>query len=377
MEAEVRPIRGREELEQCFDLWGTVFGEGRRFFQSRLDGDRAYDPSTTWVAVAAGDIVSAAQIFPFDARWGSGTVAVAGIGSVATRASHRGQGLALAVLNAQRAWLADQGVPLALLFARERAIPLYERAGYVRLPFGTTVAWSPDGAAARGGYRVRAAQPGDWPDIRAIYAAQLDHWPLGHVRSDAFWTDAVRWAQQAQPEGVWLVAEQAGRLAGYFFGEIPEGGRAEGESPGEAPIRLWEVVAHPEHPGAAEALVDDAHQRMGAPGDVRLSLPAGHILARGRAVAPGRHRGMWSLVNAAALMRAIGPVLMRRAEDAGMPALTLRTGPSDVRLAWAGGVRTLQGADLLQAVVMGIDGDQGLGALFPAATPFLWSLDQF
>lgn len=377
METQVRPIRGREELEQCFDLWGSVFGEGRRFFQSRLDGDRTYDPATTWVAVAVGEVVSAAQIFPFDARWGSTTLAVAGIGSVATRVSHRGRGLARAVLNAQRAWMAEQGFPLALLFARERAIPLYERAGYVRLPFGTTVVWAPDALVQPEGYAVRPVIPADWADIRAIYAAQLGHWPLGHVRSEAFWADAVRWTAQAEPGGVWLAAEAAGRLAGYLFGRIPEAGGAESGLEAETPIRLWEVVPHPDHPGAAEALVGHAHRQMGAQGVVRLSLPAGHVLARGRSVIPGRHRGMWSLVSATTLVRAIRPVLARRAQEAGVPPLTLREEPNAVGVQWAGGERTLAGSSLLQAVIRGVDDDPLLGALFPPATPFLWSLDQF
>ncbi len=376
MEAAVRPVRGREELEQCFDLWGSVFGEGRGFFQSRLEGDRTYDPATTWVAVVAGEVVSAAQIFPFDARWGFTTLAVAGIGSVATRPSHRGQGLALAVLSAQRAWMAEQGFPLALLFARERAIPLYERAGYVRLPFGTTVAWAPDALVTRSRYTVRRVQPADWTGIRSIYDAQTA--PLGHVRSDAFWTDAIRWTKQAEPGGAWLVAEQAGRLAGYFFGRIPEAGGAESGPTAEGRlIRRWEVVSHRDHPGAAEALVDHAHRQMGAPGGVPLSLPAGHVLAAGRSVSPGRHRGMWSLVSAPALLRAMRPVLVRRAEDAGVPALTWSERPDGVRLAWAGGERLLAGRDLLEAVILGRADDPWLGALFPRATPFLWSLDQF
>lgn len=376
MESQVRPVRGREELEQCFELWGDVFDEDRGFFQRRLEGDRTYDSATTWVAVVGGEVVSAAQIFPFDARWDGTTLLVAGIGSVATRPTHRGQGLALAVLNAQRAWMAPAGFALALLFARERAIPLYERAGYVRLPFGTTVAWSPDDGATRSGYTVRSVKPADWRAIRTIYAAQMA--PLGHVRSKAFWTDAIRWTEQVDPGREWLVAEQAGRLAGYFFGRIPEVGEdEEGPTVQGRRIRLWEVVSHLNHPGAAEALVERAHRQMGAPGMVPLSLPAGHVLAEGRSVIPGRHRGMWSLVSAPALLRAIRPVLARRAEDAGVPALTLGERPDGVRLVWAAGERTLAGADFLEAVICGRDDDPWLGALFPPATLFLWSLDQF
>lgn len=64
MESQVRPVRGREELEQCFELWGDVFDEDRGFFQRRLEGDRTYDSATTWVAVVGGEVVSAAQISP-------------------------------------------------------------------------------------------------------------------------------------------------------------------------------------------------------------------------------------------------------------------------------------------------------------------------
>ncbi len=370
MDPLVRPIGGREELEQCFDLWGSVFGEGRRFFQSRLDLDRTYSPATTWVAVADGEIVSAAQLFPFEAQWGGVALRVAGIGSVATRPTHRGRGLALAILNAQRRWMeeagsARKGFALALLFAAPRAEPLYARAGFHRLPFGTAVAWEPVGWG-HPPYRVRPVAEGDWPALRAIYASQLSHLPMGHIRPPAFWADAIRWTDAGEPGGVRLVAESGGEVAGYLFYRWGEDGRA----------RVLEVVAHPGHPRAAEALAQEVYRRAGAGRALPLTLPVGHGLARGRPAEPGPDRAMWSVVNPAALVRAIHPVLQRRWVEERGP-LEVAAVPGGMHLRWPSGERTLAGQNLLAAMMTGLEGDPLLQGLFPFAPPYLWSLDHF
>lgn len=367
MDPQIRPIGGREELEQCFDLWGSVFGEGRRFFQSRLDLDRTYSPATTWVAVAAGEIVSAAQIFPFEAQWGGVALPVAGIGSVATRPTHRGRGLALAILNAQRRWMEQasgvgNGFALALLFAAPKAESLYVRAGFNRLPFGTAVAWAPLGGDPPP-YRVRPVVDGDWPALMALYALQLPHLPMGHIRPPAFWADATRWTDAGDPGSVRLVAESDGEVVGYLFYRWGADGRA----------RVLEVVAHPSHPRAAEALAHDVYRREGAGRALPLTLPAGHALARGRLVAPGPDRAMWSVVDPAALVRAIHPVLQQRWANERDP-LEVAAVPHGVHLRWASGERALLGRDLLAAMVTGLEGGP---PIFPPATPYLWSLDHF
>ncbi|MDA8206843.1 MAG: GNAT family N-acetyltransferase, partial [Thermaerobacter sp.] len=84
MAIEVRQIVNRTELEQCYDIWGSVFPEERAFFQERLDYDRSYQLETTWIAAVDGVIASAMQIFPYVARYGIAQLRVGGIGSVAT-----------------------------------------------------------------------------------------------------------------------------------------------------------------------------------------------------------------------------------------------------------------------------------------------------
>ena len=116
MSIQVRQIINRQELENCYDLWDSVFEVGRPFFQVRLDADSSYALETTWGAWIDGRLASAVQIFPYLARYGTVCLKVGGIGNVATLPEYRGQGLAQLILRQQVQWMKAMDYDLSLLF---------------------------------------------------------------------------------------------------------------------------------------------------------------------------------------------------------------------------------------------------------------------
>lgn len=131
-QSEIRSIANRAELEAVYDMLGSVFPNGREFFQQRINHDSTYDLSTTWIAVQEQHIASTVQLFPFYGRVDDAAVKIGGIGSVATVPAYRGQGHCRQILHHITAWMEQQAYDLSLLFAVIN--PFYEKAGWSTVP---------------------------------------------------------------------------------------------------------------------------------------------------------------------------------------------------------------------------------------------------
>jgi len=365
----IRPIVGEAELDTCLDLWGTAFTAGRAFFANRLLGDRSYQLETTWVAEVDGEIASAVQIFPYQARWGSVDVLVGGIGSVATLPAYRRRGLAAAILTAQMEWMRDRGYHLSLLFAGEGVEPLYEGVGFRAWPFGTVVEVSAPGPGRADAAEVRKLAAGDWPAVQDIYRAELPLTPLGHVRSPEFWDDAVRWLRREDGHVEWMVAVEAGQVTGYLFYRMEERGP-----------EVLEINCAEHHPAAAWALLGHVERQTAGP-PLRLRLPVGHVLTTAGAVVPARSGAMWRLINGEALWEAVRPVLAARWRAArGSESVAASVVDGGFRLRLGGRDHVLGPSQLLEGVVVGFSPaavDADVAVVFPEQVPYLWTLDHF
>ncbi|MEE2939851.1 MAG: GNAT family N-acetyltransferase [Planctomycetota bacterium] len=132
-------------------------------------------------------------------------VPVALVGSVATRADRRGQGLGAAVLDLATTKAASEGAALSLLWADDPS--WYQERGWV--PFGTETIYVIDGTMAfllPDPDGVRAARPEDAAAIHQLYANR----PVRVDRTE----DETR-AMLGVPAMQVVVNEQGGRIVGY------------------------------------------------------------------------------------------------------------------------------------------------------------------
>src|SRR5438552_18647981 len=85
------------------------------------------------------------EIFTRDVVAGKERARVAGIGSVVTKAEHRKQGIATAMLERAASVMRDQlDVEFGMLICRGEVAPVYVKSGWVRVE-GSTRFWQPSG----------------------------------------------------------------------------------------------------------------------------------------------------------------------------------------------------------------------------------------
>jgi predicted acetyltransferase len=212
---EIRPAVNRQEVEQAYDIWGTVFPEDRSFFQERLDLDADYALDTTWLAFVNGRLAAAVQLFPYRMRWGSVELKAGGIGNVATLPEFRRRGLAQQLLRRQCGYMRTRGYDLSLLMTGIN--PFYEQLGWRTV---TDQEWAADAAELRsasdpeGSGLIRRFTEADLDQVSRIY----DRMDLDAVaprkRSKEYWRGQTLW-KTVRPEN-FLVAEYAGSVVAYL-----------------------------------------------------------------------------------------------------------------------------------------------------------------
>lgn len=120
-EGEVRALR---------QLWREAFGESEEFLD--LFFSAAYDPKRCFVAVEDGS--PGAMLYWFDCEYRGRRVAY--LYGIATAQSHRGRGLATALMEKAQDYLEKLGYVAALLVpAGESLFRLYEQRGYRTVGF--------------------------------------------------------------------------------------------------------------------------------------------------------------------------------------------------------------------------------------------------
>lgn len=389
MSIQVRPVVGRAELEAAYDLWATVFDEGRAFFQERIDYDPAYRPETTFVAMVDGELAGAIQIFPYQAYWGTVRVQVGGVGNVATLPQFRHRGIAQLILRQQIGWMEEMGFDFAHLFT---GIPaFYAQMGWRAFPDGEgyRVVEGPPGSPPAG-LRIRT---GDFDQDRSLlaelYAAASPAVHLAWVRSPGYWAGLARWQARQNP-ALWI-AEQDGRPIGYAIG-----GRGRDQRP-----RLRELIVRPGFEGAARPLWDVFRESLGVDEGLVLSLPPGHPLLEGASPSPVASGAMWRRFDPARLLRRLTPELERRWQTTGGgpdsalaigvgedPVFVLRAHDDRVEVLAPSAApltvdeaRVISPDDFTRLVITGAAGRSLdhplLRRLFPETVPFLWEADHF
>lgn len=306
---EIRPIKNREQLEACFDLWATVFPESRTFFQRRIDGDSAYDISTTWAAYVEGNMAAAIQIFPYETEIDGVRLKIGGIGSVATHPDYRRMGLAQALLRAQSRWMQKNGYDASLLFTGIHSF--YEQVGWRKVD-EVMHRLSDVSLVSEQGLARRAKEPpgvlfrpfeeeDDIQQASAMYESWRTRHPGAWLRTDRYWRDSVQWLQDEA-----IAVERDGRLVAYAFFrirddmlEIREINYHEADV--DVVVPLWQklLTGHPD--------VSSVH----------VQLPSDHALYRDlsdRNIAPTPDAfSMWKVIDTRRLIGKLQPLFSRLA----------------------------------------------------------------
>jgi predicted acetyltransferase len=300
---EIRPIRDRDELESCYDLWANVFPDGRAFFQRRLDYDSSYVFETTWAAHVDGVLAAAIQIFPYQTAVGDRCLTIGGIGNVATLPQYRRMGLAQAILRAQLRWMKASDYDASLLFTGIHSF--YEQLGWERM---TVQKWHlrPAAVASAEGTSttmVRRFTEQDLPALMQIYDAWSGHRPQARIRSQAYWRDSLRWL----PDETW-VAERNGRVLAYLRARVKQ----------ERVFEVRELCALPDIGDATASLLVAAVHSHPEVTDVEMMLPEDHPLITNLrswgASSQLMDSMMWKTLDSVRLMRRIQPILKVRAQ---------------------------------------------------------------
>lgn len=201
------------EREPVLDLLERAFDE-RDLFALYMDADPAYDPEDFILALDGGRPVSCVQIVRKTIRLRGQSVPLGGIGSVATDPDQRGKGLASELMRRSEQRMRERGMPLGLLFTGR--FSFYAPLGWVQIPAHQIAVHRAGAPPAHPGIERRALQPGDLPEVRALYERHARDLQGTTVRDEAYWQGQLRYA--SAPGDGFRVARRAGRVIAYARG---------------------------------------------------------------------------------------------------------------------------------------------------------------
>jgi GNAT superfamily N-acetyltransferase len=355
---EIRQARTWAERESCLMLWSSVFPEDASYFAERLAAEADCGLETTWMALVDGQTVSAAQVFPYWARFGKASVRMGGIGNVATRPDYRGRGLAQAILNAQVHWMGENGVAASVLYT---GIPaFYEALGWRIAHREVLVVEGPALAALDAEpptfYEVSPFHATDAEEVCRLYEAFNAGRPGSRIRdlpyAQASFDRTVR-------RGKFLLARRNGRLAGYVRAVLGP----------EKTVQVCELCYAEGEESAAPFLVQQLARRSEGLERLEIGVPTDHHLwawgSRGMAAVKPMDDVMCRIVDPVRLMAAwrasgFGDTATDSSDDTAALAALLLAGARPSRGRAAGGALS---TDELQAI--------------SACPPMLWESDAY
>lgn len=305
---EIRPALSPGELEQAYEIWGSVFPEGRSFFQDRLEYDTTYSLDTTWLALVNGTMAAAIQVFPYCMHWGSVELKVAGIGNVATLPLYRRRGLAQHILRRQCEHMRRQGYDLSMLFTGIHSF--YEQLGWRAIPDKELVmeARALQHSVSLEPYRIRSFEDADLAQVSRMYNELNCRYIAPMVRTKTYWQDQANW-HAVEPKR-FLVAEDSGQLAAYLRYTIGK----------QNELIIVDCGYQAGAGGAAMALLGSALAAEKHVTVVRAELPAGHLLAdhllANGATLDTNDTKMWKFFSLTATLKKMVPELTRRVQQA-------------------------------------------------------------
>jgi predicted N-acetyltransferase YhbS len=207
---EIREMRAGDR-EAVLDLLEHAFGV-RELFARFMDFDPAFAFDDVLLAVDAGRPVSCVQIFHKRIRLRGETVALGGIGSVATHEAARGRGLASQLLRHAIARMQARGMALSLLFTGR--FTFYEPLGWQQISTRLfKLAPGELAAAPEAGTELRAFREDDLGQVAALYDAYTEPLSGPTVRDVRYWTGQLRTA--GTPDEDFRIAERGGEIVAY------------------------------------------------------------------------------------------------------------------------------------------------------------------
>jgi predicted N-acetyltransferase YhbS len=194
--------------QQAFDFW-----------VNRQPNEPGFDYSNHRVGVLDGKVVSYAEVRPYTLRYGRVKLRVGGVGGVCTHSDYRRRGFASAVLQDALAYMAEQGLHLALL---DGVRGYYDR-------FGFSPVWpnyffevpAAEAAALQPELRLREPTMQDIPYMARLYQK---HWEgrVAFVRSPETWMWRV-----LHEDWRYVRVVDDGQVCGYIAGDDPIGAETE------------------------------------------------------------------------------------------------------------------------------------------------------
>ena len=295
------PIRAVDESEML------AFAEvGLQAFNSTWPGDElialdrmVFEPDRTLAASDGDQLVGTAIAYTFGMTVpGGGTVAAAGVSSVAVLPTHRRRGILSALMTRQLADVAARGEPVAALFASESVI--YGRYGYgaasEQLAFtfhrGEAKIAVPHGAPA-----LRLVDPhAAIGAMRSVYEAVRPGRPGMMTRADGWWelhmSDPEFMREGSAPMRCVIAEDEHGPRGFMLYAAKPGWGS---DGMGGTSINVWELFWA--DPAACAALWADITSRdLVAEVTIRMRPvddPVLHLLADRRRARARFSEGLW------------------------------------------------------------------------------------
>lgn len=286
-------MRARDR-DGVVDLLEHAFGV-RELFVRFMDFDPAFQPGDVLLAVDADRPVSCVQVFSKSIRLCGETVALGGIGSVATHTSARGKGLASQLLRLAIERMQARGMALSLLFTGR--FTFYEPLGWQQI--STRLFKLAPGelrSSPATGNVIRAFRDADLPRVAELYDAYTVPLSGPTVRDARYWSGQLRTA--GTPDEDFRVAERDGAIVAYARA-ASFGGR----------LRVLEYARAADGAGAlAELLAALRPAAHNLPVPLVRDAELGEALrALGLSVSPGEDpSAMWRVLDHAALARIAG-----------------------------------------------------------------------
>ncbi len=207
---EMRPMRAGEE-EPLLDLLEGAFGLGG-IFQRYMDRDPLLRPEDTLLALDDHGPISCVQIFSKRIRLRGETVALGGIGSVATADNYRKQGLASELLSRAIREMEQRDMALALLFTG--LFDFYQRLGFRSVPQARRLLHRPRPPTEPAlELSVRPFQRADLEAISALYESYSATFEVCTVRDASYWQGQLGYA--GTPDEDFRLVERGGRVVAY------------------------------------------------------------------------------------------------------------------------------------------------------------------
>ncbi len=254
------------EWPEAMTLWVQAFGEVGWIFDTLDAGTPDRKLEHTLIAEDQGKIVGAVDVFMREVRDENGDpVKIGGIGSVATDAEYRRQGISGHLLTAAIDLMGREGCGWSMLFAGY--LSHYRRWGWECTPWKQRVCSGLRDTLATSNYEIEAlGNEGPWPlaEMAGIYDSFNDDRPMSHVRAKQYWQTPIRVRLERPERRVWL-ARSNGNVVGYLVATA-----------GDDALELIEIGYLPESESAAPELIAAAVEQ--ASGSVVFRLPHERII---------------------------------------------------------------------------------------------------